>query len=40
MFEAHTQSLPAGVMGDEEEEMPPLINVEVRGEEDFEDDPE
>ena len=41
--EANRQSLPVGVMGDEEfEDMPPLINVEEgeEEEEDLEDDPE
>ena len=40
--EANRQSLPVGVMGDEDfEDMPPLINVEEgEEEEDFEDDPE
>ena len=39
--ESHRQSLPVGVMdNDEFEDMPPLINVEEGEEEDFEDDPE
>ena len=39
--EAHRQSLPVGVMdNDEFEDMPPLINLEQGEEEDFEDDPE
>ena len=38
--EAHRQSLPVGVMdNDEFEDMPPLIKLE-EGEEEFEDDPE
>ena len=40
--EAHRQSLPVGVMDeDEEEDMPPLVNVEEgEEEEEFDDDPE
>ena len=40
--EANRQSLPVGVMGEEFEDMPPLINLEEgeEEEEDFEDDPE
>ena len=39
--EAHRQSLPVGVMdNDEFEDMPPLINLEQGEEEDFQDDPE
>ena len=40
--EAHKQSLPVGVMDeDEEEDMPPLVNVEEgEEEEEFDDDPE
>ena len=39
--EAHRQSLPVGVMDDEEEDMPPLENLEEgEEEEEFDDDPE
>ena len=39
--EAHRQSLPVGVMDEEEEDMPPLVNIEEgEEEEDFDDDPE
>ena len=39
--EANRQSLPVGVIGEEFEDMPPLINLEEgEEEEDFEDDPE
>ena len=39
--DAHSQSLPVGVMDEEEEDMPPLINIgEGEEEEEFEDDPE